>query len=138
MRLEQAIYHSNSSGQLLKRFVPLGAAAAAGLAAGALGDEVLPAVLAQRRQNRGFEGIALNDGKLYAFVQSPLRNPSTLENSALNAMRNTRVLEFNPANNTTRQFLYVVDNPNLGGSGNTRADKIGDAVSAGPGEFVSD
>ncbi len=131
-----AIYHFSSNGQLLKRLVPMGAAAAAGLAAGALGDEVLPAVLAQRRQNRGFEGIALNGGKIYAFVQSPLRNPVSLENSALNGMRNIRVLEFNPANDATRQFLYVMDNPSLGGAGNTRADKIGDAVSAGPGEFL--
>jgi hypothetical protein len=34
-------------------------------------------VLAQRRQNRGFEGITLDGGKVYAFVQSPGRcNPA--------------------------------------------------------------
>jgi hypothetical protein len=89
-----------------------------------------------RRQNRGFEAIALHAGKLYAFVQSPLRNPTTLANSALNGLRNVRLLEFNPANNATRQFLYVLDNPNLGGTGNTRADKIGDAVARGNGKFL--
>jgi hypothetical protein len=46
--------HFDSQGILLKRYIPIGTAAAAGQPAGSLGDEVLPAVLAQRRQNRGF------------------------------------------------------------------------------------
>jgi DNA-binding beta-propeller fold protein YncE len=132
-----AIYHFNSSGVLIKRFVPIGTAAAAGQPVGTFGDEVLPAVLAQRRQNRGFEGIALDGGKVYVFVQSPLRNPASLANSALNAMRNIRVVEFNPATLATRQYLYVLDNSNLGPEPNTRADKIGDAVSLGGGEFIA-
>jgi hypothetical protein len=71
-------------------------------------------VLAQRRQNRGFEAIALDNGRLYAFVQSPLRNPVSAANGALNGNRNIRLVEFNPTNNTTREFIYVMDNPNLG------------------------
>jgi hypothetical protein len=131
-----ALYHFTSQGALINRYVPIGTAAAAGKAAGTYGIESLPAVLAQRRQNRGFEAIALNDGKIYAFVQSPLRNPVSLSNGALNAMKNIRVVEFNPATLATRQFVYVMDNADLGGALNTRADKIGDAAALGGGEFV--
>jgi hypothetical protein len=93
-------------------------------------------VLAQRRQNRGFEAIALQGGKLYAFVQSPLRNPISLANSALNAMRNVRVVEFDLATQATRQFLYVMDNPASVNADDSRADKIGDAVALPGGGFL--
>jgi hypothetical protein len=131
-----AIYHFDSQGVMLQRHVPIGTAGAAGMPAGTYGTESLPAVLAQRRQNRGFEAIAWDGGKIYAFVQSPLRNPATLSNTTLNGLQNVRVLEFNPATLATKQFIYVLDNPNLGGEPNTRADKIGDAVSFGNGEFL--
>jgi hypothetical protein len=131
-----AIYHFDTQGVLLQRFVPIGTAAAAGMPAGSYGTESLPAVLAQRRQNRGFEAIAWDNGKIYAFVQSPVRNPATLSNATLNGLRNVRILEFHPATHATKQFIYVLDNPNLGGEPNTRADKIGDAVSLGNGEFL--
>ena len=131
-----AIYHFNPEGVLVKRYVPIGTAAAAGKPAGTYGIEALPAVLAQRRQNRGFEAVAIDSGKIYAFVQSPLRNPASLSNAALNAMKNIRVVEFNPATLATRQFLYVMDNADLGGGLNTRADKIGDAAALGGGEFL--
>lgn len=131
-----AIYHFNKQGKLIERFVPVGTAAAAGKPAGTFGKEVLPAVLAQRRQNRGFEAVAFQDGKVLAFVQSPLRNPTSLSNATLNGLRNVRVVEFDPRTLATRQFVYVMDNPNLGGEPNTRADKIGDATAIGNGEFL--
>lgn len=131
-----AIYHFSPAGVLIDRFVPIGTAAAAGKPAGTYGKEVLPAVLAQRRQNRGFEGVALDGGKVYAFVQSPVRNPVTVTNAALGAMQNVRIVEFDPATEKTRQFLYIMDNADLGLGTNTRADKIGDAVSLGNGEFL--
>lgn len=59
-----AIYHFDATGTLVERFVPVGTAAAAGTSPGTFGTEALPAVIAQRRQNRGFEAIALQDGKL--------------------------------------------------------------------------
>jgi hypothetical protein len=132
-----ALYHFDATGKLIRRVVPVGTAAAAGQPAGTFGEEHLPAVLAQRRQNRGFEGIALDGGRIYAFVQSPLRNPVNASNGALNGNRNVRLVEFNPTNNATRQFIYVMDNPNLGGGDNSRADKIGDAQSLGNGEFLA-
>ena len=108
---------SASAGRLIERFVPIGTHAAAGApvpapgTAGTFGIEALPAVIAQRRQNRGMEAIAIQDGKVYAFVQSPIRNPATLGNGALNAMQNVRIVEFDPATRATRQFLYIMDNP---------------------------
>jgi hypothetical protein len=131
-----SIYHFHKNGRLKERFVPVGTAAAAGLPEGSFGTEVLPAVLAQRRINRGFEGVVVQDGKVYAFMQSPLRNPVTLSNGNLNGMRNVRVVELDPKTGATRQFLYVLDNPNLGGATNTRADKIGDAAALGDGQFL--
>jgi len=131
-----AIYHFDANGVLIDRFVPIGTAAAAGQPAGTFGTEALPAVLAQRRQNRGFEAVAFQDGKVYAFVQSPIRNPETLSNGVLNASRNIRIVEFDPATGTTRQFLYIMDNPAPVSSTDTRADKIGDAVAIGNGEFL--
>jgi len=131
-----AIYHFGTDGNLIQRFIPIGTAAAAGQPAGTFGTEVLPEVLAQRRQNRGFEALAWSGGRLYAWVQSPLRNPTSAGNAALNGNQSVRVVEFNPTTLATRQFLYVMDNPNLGGAPNTRADKIGDAVALGGGEFL--
>ncbi|MHA3772474.1 choice-of-anchor I domain-containing protein [Verrucomicrobiota bacterium sgz303538] len=131
-----AIYHFNSAGVLIDRFVPQGTAAAAGQPEGTFGKEVLPSVLAGRRQNRGFEGVALDGGKIYAFVQSPVRNPGTLSNAALTAMRNIRIVELDPATLKTKQYIYVMDNADLGAGTNTRADKIGDAASFGNGEFL--
>jgi predicted extracellular nuclease len=133
-----AIYHFTAAGVLIDRFVPVGTAAAAGQPVGTFGTEVLPAVLGQRRQNRGFEAVALQDGKLYAFVQSPLRNPETLSNAVLNGLQTIRIVEFDPATQATRQFLYQMDNPPAvaGSTTDTRADKIGDAVAIGNGEFL--
>ncbi len=132
-----ALYHFDPSGVLIKRYVPAGTAAAASQPAGTYGMEALPAVLAQRRQNRGFEGIAFYNGKLYLFVQSPMRNPASLSNATLNGMKNVRVVEFDPASETTTgQYIYIMDNDPAASATDTRADKIGDAVSLGNGEFL--
>lgn len=137
-----ALYHFDSTGRLIERFILAGTHAAAGLpvpapgAAGPLGIEALPAVLGQRRQNRGMEAIALKDGKIYAFVQSPIRNPASLSNGVLNGLRNVRVVEFDPATRATRQFLYIMDNPVAADVNDTRADKIGDAVAIPGGGFL--
>lgn len=133
-----AIYHFDAAGVLIKRYVPIGAAAAAGQPAGTYGVEALPEIIAQRRQNRGFEGVAFQNGKLYAFVQSPIRNPTSTTNGTLNGWKYTRVIEFDPiTETTTAQYIYVMDNiPSVNGTTDTRADKIGDAVAIGNGEFL--
>lgn len=137
-----AIYHFSERGRLIERLVPIGTHAAAGVpvpapgVAGKFGVEALPAVIAQRRQNRGIEAIAIQGGKIYAFVQSPIRNPATLSNGALNAMQNVRLVEFDPATRTTRQFVYIMDNPPAVGADDTRADKIGDMAAVPGGGFL--
>lgn len=71
-----AIYHFDPHGVLIARFIPEGTAEAVGHPEGAFGTETLPAVYAQRRANRGFEGMALNtdNDNLYAFIQSAIDN----------------------------------------------------------------
>src|SRR5438034_342588 len=55
--------------------------------------ELPPAVLAKRRNNRGFEGIAATaDGILYAAVQRPLNNPNR---AAADASQNIRLVAIN-------------------------------------------
>jgi len=138
-----AIYHFDATGRLLERFIPIGTHAAAGKpvpaagAAGEFGIEVLPAVIAQRRQNRGMEALAEHNGKLYAFVQSPARNPVTLANGALNVMRNIRIVEFDTVTRATRMFVYALDNPAVLNATDTPADKIGDAVAGPNGEIYA-
>ena len=137
-----AIYHFDQRGVMLHRYIPIGTHAAAGKpvpaagVAGEFGIEALPAAIAQRRQNRGIEALTELDGKLYAFVQSPIRNPANLANGTLNAMRNVRIVEFDPETLATRQFLYEMDNPVPLDATDTRADKIGDATVTGNGDFL--
>jgi hypothetical protein len=137
-----ALYHFTSHGRLIERLIPIGTHAAAGMSvpapgtAGELGTEVLPAVIAQRRQNRGIEAVMIKGDRLYGFVQSPIRNPATLSNGALNAMQNVRLVEVDLTTYATRQFLYVMDNPSSVSPDDTRADKIGDGVSVPGGGFL--
>ena len=63
-----AIYHFKKNGMLIKRYVPAGSAAANGKPAGYYGSEDLPEVYASRRKNRGFEAIAIENGKVFAFM----------------------------------------------------------------------
>lgn len=123
-----ALYHFSASGRLIERLVPQGTAAAAGEPAGYFGNEVIPAVFAQRRSNRGFEAIAYQNGKIYAFIQSPIDNPDNASDSASKASRIDRILEIDPTTYASRQFAYVNEG--------APADKIGDAVSIGNGEFL--
>jgi hypothetical protein len=75
--------------------------------------DVLPAVLAKRRNNRGLEGIAASsDGILYAIMQRPANNPNR---TAADANGNVRILAinlnvlFNSAPQPlSRQYLYRI------------------------------
>jgi hypothetical protein len=75
--------------------------------------DVLPAVLAKRRNNRGLEGIAAaSDGILYAIMQRPANNPNR---AAADANGNVRVvaINLNVLFNATpqplvRQYLYRI------------------------------
>ncbi|MBW4674419.1 MAG: phytase [Desmonostoc geniculatum HA4340-LM1] len=127
-----AIYHFNSNGKLIERFIPQGTATAPNpnQAAGTFGTEVLPAVYAQRRNNRGFEAVALEGNKLYAFIQSPIDNPDVANDATSKASLNLRILEFDiVTKQVTGEYLYRLE-------GLPGTDKIGDAVSLGKGKFA--
>ena len=153
-----AIYHFDAHGVLIDRcldarslapsddagshrFIPQGTAESVGHPEGAFGTETLPGVYAQRRANRGFEGMALNtdNRKLYAFIQSPIDNPDVSnaeaeaadESSDFNSRNSQvlRILEVDPATGeATGEYVYFLE-------GSPGVDKIGDAVYSGDGKF---
>ncbi|MCY7336908.1 MAG: esterase-like activity of phytase family protein [Chamaesiphon sp.] len=110
----------SKNGKLLDRFIPKGTATApvVDLPAGTFGTEVLPEVYAQRRSNRGFEAVAIEGTKLYAFMQSPiedavlgtikLANGSTLKpsdaNYAIEAIKSA-ILQVGKTDNKSNQDL---------------------------------
>ncbi len=136
-----AIYHFAADGVLIDRFIPQGTAASVGQSEGTFGTETLPEIYAQRRANRGFEGMALNtdNGNLYALIQSPIDNPD-VSNSEAKALdessdfnsRNSqvlRILEVDPATGeAVGEYVYFLE-------GSPGVDKIGDAVYVGDGKF---
>ncbi|WP_414566872.1 phytase [Nostoc sp. CCY 9925] len=127
-----AIYHFDSNGKLIERFIPQGTATAPDpdQPGGTFGIEVLPAVYAQRRNNRGFEAVALEGNKLYAFIQSPIDNPDVANDATSKASLNLRILEFDiVTKQVTAEYLYRLE-------GLPGTDKIGDAVSLGNGKFA--
>ncbi|MDZ7959978.1 MAG: phytase [Aulosira sp. DedQUE10] len=127
-----AIYHFDSNGKLIDRFIPKGTATALNpdQPTGTFGTEILPEVYAQRRNNRGFEAVALEGSKLYAFIQSPIDNPDVANDGTSKASRNLRILEFDIiSKQVTGEYLYLLE-------GLPATDKIGDAVSLGSGKFA--
>ncbi|QKQ73344.1 phytase [Nostoc sp. TCL240-02] len=127
-----AIYHFDTNGKLIDRFIPQGTVTAPNpdQPAGTFGTEVLPAVYAQRRNNRGFEAVALEGNKLYAFIQSAIDNPDVANDATSKASLNLRILEFDiVSKQVTGEYLYRLE-------GLPGTDKIGDAVSLGNGKFA--
>jgi hypothetical protein len=114
-----------ADGTLLARYVPAGSN---GFGA-TVGTEALPAVYAQRRANRGFEAIAQYNGAIFAFIQSPIDNPDSVNDTASKASKSIRILKFDPTTESTvAEYLYRQEG---GGS-----DKMGDAVAIGPNRFL--
>jgi len=103
-----SILKVDSKGRILNRWIPVGSGTHRD------GIEELPAQLAERKSNRGFEGTALVDDTLYAFLQSPLAPDKS----------KIKVLAFNIATQKTIKILdYSLHD--------SEANKIGD-VSALP------
>lgn len=96
--------------------------------------DVLPGILAKRRNNRGFEGITYSaDGYLYAIVQRPLNNPNRAAADANGNGRlvaiNLRALLCGSPENLVRQYLYQM--PAANGS-----VTVSDLFSTGPGKML--
>ncbi|MGK7954021.1 MAG: esterase-like activity of phytase family protein [Crocosphaera sp.] len=133
-----AIYHFDELGTLLNRFIPMGTAAAGNEPLGTFGTEIIPSVYAQRRANRGFEAVALNQdtNRLYAFIQTPIDNPDTTGNTTSRNSDLLRILELDLTNSAnpliTGQFVYLLENDLF----DTNVDKIGDAVWLGNNRFA--
>lgn len=125
-----AIYNFTSSGRLIDRYIPAGTAASVGAAAGTYGNELLPAVYAQRRANRGFEACAIEGDVLYAFIQSPIDNPDNAADATSRASTFCRIIAMNVV---TKQIVGEYLYPMFEKAGS--CDKIGDAVSLGGGKF---
>ncbi|XWK88426.1 MAG: esterase-like activity of phytase family protein [Phormidium sp.] len=120
-----SILHFDSNGKLIERYVPRGANASGVVT----GVEALPSIYAQRRNNRGFEAVAYQNGKVYAFIQSGIDNPDVANDSNSRNSLNLRILEFDTnTKTTTAEYLYRIES--------LSSDKIGDAVSLGNGKIL--
>lgn len=83
----------------------------------------LPKVFEQRRNNRGFEGMAILGNRLYAIIQSPLDNPRSEKEKNSKRSSVVRIAEVDLAGRRTLgQFAYLLE----GG------DRIGDIAIEGP------
>jgi len=90
-------------GKVLNRYVP---------------GKALPPIIRKRKVNRGFEGLACYNNKIYAILQSPLPDDKNM----------IRMMEFDPSSETvTREYLYPLES--------MKADKIGDLTVTSDGTF---
>jgi hypothetical protein len=99
------IAHFDANGRTLERINPFGTGT---------GGRKIPAVFANRRANRGMEGLAITpDGKtLVGMMQSPMYNPSK---AAVAGSVVLRILTFDIATGATKQYAYLMDNTTLTG-----------------------
>ncbi|MFE6339035.1 esterase-like activity of phytase family protein, partial [Streptomyces sp. NPDC057798] len=104
-----SLVHVSARGKVLTRYVPEGLNLAG---ADYPVVEALPAILLHRKNNRGFEGLALlPGGDLVLAVQSPLSLPDP---DAGEASRTTRLLRFSPKQKAvTAEYAYRFDPVNV-------------------------
>ena len=106
-----SLVHVNKDGRIIERFVPEESLLGTTLAntPNYVVKKYLPRILNYRRQNRGFEGIAVtpDERSLFIAMQSPLDYPT----SALGrASRNVRILRFAiGSERVTGDFVYHFD-----------------------------
>ncbi|MGV9456469.1 esterase-like activity of phytase family protein [Streptomyces sp. NPDC003635] len=104
-----SLVHVSARGKVLTRYVPEGLNLTG---ADYPVVEALPAVLLNRKINRGFEGLAqLPGGDLVMAVQSPLSLPDA---DAGESSRTTRLLRFSPKKQAvTAEYAYRFDPVNV-------------------------
>ena len=90
------LVHFDATGQVIERVSPFGPRGRA-----------LPAVLATRRPNYGFEGLTGDEtGRiLVGIVQSPLDNPRAAGRQSIHV----RIVMYDTQTGSTRQYLYPLD-----------------------------
>jgi hypothetical protein len=125
------IWKMDHNGVVVKRYTPY-----ANLTGAQSIDVAIDTVFKYRKNNRGFEGIALTpNGKIYAMIQSPILFPtkSVGENSRVH-----RILEIDPSTNSTRMFAYLNDGIIGTGSNQVRLRdwKIGDMAAINDSTFL--
>ena len=106
-----SLVHLASDGSVIDRFVPESSELATTLAStpNYRVRKFLPRILNFRRQNRGFEGLAItpDEKTLFIAVQSPLDYPTT---TIGRASRNVRILRFDiGSERVTGEFVYYFD-----------------------------
>ncbi|MGH7600343.1 MAG: esterase-like activity of phytase family protein [bacterium] len=118
------IWHVNGkTGEVIKRYTPFGASQH---------EMAIDSVLAKRRPNRGFEGIACTpNGKVYALLQAPMYNP---DKAAGEASRLQRILEIDPKTHATSMFVYEHEAPTA--SLKNKEWSIGDMTAINDHEFL--
>jgi hypothetical protein len=126
------IWKLSPNGVVLKRYTPY-----ANLSGAQPQDVLIDPVFGLRKNNRGFEGLAITpNGKLYAFIQSPLLNPNTTTGEGT---RIHRILEIDPSTSVMRMLVYVNDGI-IGASGanqiRLRDWKLGDAAAINDSTFL--
>jgi len=123
------IWKVNSSGVLLTRYTPY-----ANLAGVQSVDMQIDTCFKYRRNNRGFEGIAITpNGKIYAAIQSPLYYPNSSNNGRVH-----RIIEIDPVTNMQRMFVYLNDGIIGTGANQIRFQdwKIGDMAAINDSTFL--
>jgi hypothetical protein len=105
-----SIVHVAMDGRVLTRHVPQGTE---GDYAGARYEVVgsLPAILARRQVNRGFESLAVSHDERFLFfaLQSPLANPDT---ATFRTSRNVRLFQIERTSmQIVAEYVYVLDDP---------------------------
>ena len=106
-----SLLHVDASGRIMDRYVPEGSPLGATLATtpNYRVRKTLPRILNFRRQNRGFEGIAVTPDEriLYLAMQSPLDYPTT---TLGRASRSVRILRFDlNLDRVTGEWVYFFD-----------------------------
>ena len=122
-----SVWHVAADGHLLARYSPWG-----NDPAHTPQDRAVDSVFRRRIPNKGFEGICRTpNGKVYAFIQSPLGNPTE---AVAQTSRVHRILEIDPATNATRTFFYF-HRPATSGLSNDKI-YIGDAAAINNDELL--
>jgi len=127
-----SIWKLNAFGVVIKRYTPY-----ANLVGAEPQDVLIDTVFKYRKNNRGFEGIAIaTSGKIYTMIQSPVLYPNQ---STGEATRVHRILEIDPTNDSWRMFAYLNDGI-IGASGSNqirmRDWKIGDIAAINDTTFL--